>query len=59
MLIVYKKTLNRRDNRNWTCLHWAIFAGHVDVMRQLFKWGIQDLSEEEVFSKILIIDGEP
>jgi ankyrin repeat protein len=45
--ILYKKTLNRRDNRNWTCLHWAIFAGHVDVMRQLFKWGIQDLSEEE------------
>ena len=45
--IMYKKTLNRRDNRNWTCLHWAIFAGHVNVMRQLFKWGIQDLSEEE------------
>jgi len=45
--IPYKKTLMRRDNRNWTCLHWAIFAGHVQIMRQLFKWGIQDLSKEE------------
>ena len=43
----YKKTLQMKDNRGWDCLKWAIFAGHVDVLRQLFRWGIPELSEEE------------
>ena len=28
-------------------MHFAIFCGHLLVVRQLLKWGVPDLSEEE------------
>ena len=41
------ETLLKQDGRGWTCLHWAIFSAHVEVLRILYKWGVPDLSEEE------------
>lgn len=43
-----KFTLLREDNRGWTPLHWAIFSGHVDIIRYLYvKCKVPDMSEEE------------
>ena len=40
-------TLMRRNNKKWSPMHFAIFCGHLLVVRQLLKWGVPDLSEEE------------
>ena len=40
-------TLMKRNKRNWTTIHYAIFCGHILVLRQLLKWGVPDLSAEE------------
>ena len=40
-------TLMRQNNRKWSPIHFAIFGGHLLVVRQLLKWGVPDLSEEE------------
>ena len=40
-------TLMRQNNKKWSPIHFAIFGGHILVVRQLIKWGVPVLSEEE------------
>ncbi len=31
--------LNETDNKNWTCLLWAAWAGHEQIARRLLQLG--------------------